>query len=363
MNIMNLYEYEQILMHINVMDECDKMTPLHLSIRYNCDTLAKFLLDRNDCKFDLVDDHGFTPLMYACHRLFKNEYAALELIKSGCANPGYVDEANNTALMTAVSCTNIPKVVLALLKSGCANYNQQNINGHTAFDLFMLYAKDLRDPDTTEIALTFIKQGYVDPYWEDDHGTTFLFRAYNARATDLVTAILDMDDCNINHRGNMGMTIFDNACLNHDHKLANKVLSRDDFDLTSVDEFGYNSLMRACENRMSSIAIKIIKTGKVYLQHIAEDSYTALLLACLYGASNVAIELIKSTEIDLNYMVGGHTAAMIACENERVMIIKYLIRHKLIADDVIYAHWPGINHTSFANLFVDGNHNVKTVSI
>jgi len=108
-------------------------------------------MNNNTC-LDIVDCVGRTALIYACRNKMKE--VALELIKTGHANPEQVNKDGQTALILA--CQNqMTEVALELIKTGYANPEQVDY-GNTAL---ILACKN----KMTEVALELIKTGKSNP--------------------------------------------------------------------------------------------------------------------------------------------------------------------------------------------------------
>jgi len=138
----------------------------------------------------IVNEDGNTALILACDN--KMTEVALELIKTGHANPEQINNNyGNTALILA--CENImTEVTLELIKTGHVNPEQINNNyGNTA--LILACRNEMK-----EVALELIKTGHVKPDHIAQDGTTALSWACEKDMKDVAYELFSIGTFTIN---------------------------------------------------------------------------------------------------------------------------------------------------------------------
>ena len=142
--------------------------------------LIQQLIQQNSNDVGVVDDRGYTALLFACNKQMSD--IALALIKTGQSKPEHVTTSGNTAL--TVACNNeMTEVALALIKTGQSKPEQVTALGNTALSFAC-------NNKMTEVALALIKTGQSKPEHVNSDGNTALLFACNNKMTEVALALI-----------------------------------------------------------------------------------------------------------------------------------------------------------------------------
>ncbi|GBM32514.1 Inversin [Araneus ventricosus] len=238
---------------------------LHLAVATGSTDVVRFLVSRDDCNIDILDNTFCTPLHWA-------------------AGKGFYDKVD-------------------ILLSGRACYTSADDNGATALH----YAAYSNHAKTVEV---FLSRNYVCVDAEDANGRNALIWSAAQNADDVVN-ILALNGVNLLFADKNGITALHAAAL-QGHEATTEGLLNFQVPVDLKDKYGMTPLLRACEFGRSKTAMLLINHGANIYEKDTKKRST--LHWCALGGHAYLCQVLLLKGVECNCVdVFGMTPLHYAC--------------------------------------------------
>ena len=275
-----------------------KETAFIIGCKYDLHQVMTLLIARKEVDFNMIDQYGQTPLLYALNSKYGcndkiEEQCLLTLIEVSYNTFTKYDFNHNTVLMAALlkSCPRYAnKVVeIAIKHKVSVDPSHINIRGYTAF----LYTCNFRPKDTYIIEY-LLQTNKSLPYKGDNRQISALMYALWHHVDDkiIIKLIGKYSKQNLLRVDYQGKNVLMYACNYGSFKIVKILLDLNIFSLDYQDIFEKTALMYALEGRKEEIALMLLETDKACPEYIC-FGHTALTQAAYYGLTKVVNIIIK----------------------------------------------------------------------
>ncbi|KAF8785043.1 inversin-like [Argiope bruennichi] len=238
---------------------------LHLAVATGSTDVVRFLVSRDDCNIDILDNSFCTPLHWA-------------------AGKGFYDKVD-------------------ILLSGRACCTSADDNGATALH----YAAYSNHAKTVEV---FVSRNYVCVDAEDNNGRNALIWSAAQNADDVVN-IMALNGVNLLFADKNGITALHAAAL-QGHEATTEILLNLQVPADLKDKFGMTPLLRACEFGRSKTAMLLINHGANIYERDTKKRST--LHWCALGGHAYLCQILLLKGVECNCVdVFGMTPLHYAC--------------------------------------------------
>ena len=317
---LNKIEFAKILIennfNVNMLNGRPRLTPLHMSIAFSNNEIAKLLI-KNKADLNIQGEDGNTPLHVATY--FNNNKIAELLINSG-ADLNIQDGKGNTTLHYAIESKNTEMAKLLIEKG--ADLNIQNSDGTP-----LLFAIS---KNNTEIAKLLIEKG-ADvniswPYCLALRDGTPLHQAIKKENSEIAKLLIEKG-ANVNMLNCKGETALILAASSNKIEIA-KLLIEKGANVDMRNNSGETALFYTLEASSDKIEIaKLLIEAGVYLNFKNGEGRTPLHLTTMNHNNEIAKLLIQKGA-DLNIQdISGHSAYYYAIKENNTEI-KNLLKEK-----------------------------------
>ncbi|KAL6789740.1 ankyrin repeat-containing domain protein [Trichoderma sp. SZMC 28012] len=302
---------------------------LCLSVEFDCENLARILLNREETKVHLLanDFYSNTALSIAARC---GSIAIFQLLlDSGKFDINHQDNMGQTPLIIATS-KGHKEIVKLLLKKNSVGIDLQDKHGRTALFRAVAYS----GYQGYDIAKLLIDNGKANVSIKDALGHSPLLRAVMYKNENFVRLLFGAPGVDINIRDECGRTLLLLAIFNGSEDIAKLLIDTGKFDINARDHCGLTPLLTAAQYPRSGPGIIqiLLDTNNVdFKARDYEHQRTALLWAAYTGYLKSFVALLQTGKFDINDKdVYGLTPFTLAAQQGNTAIVRYLVNEDAI---------------------------------
>lgn len=285
---------------------------------WDCDTISRLehvmeILKNRTPVTEAIDINAVcgvkrrTALMYAAAK--EDTEVVKQLLESDDLKPDAQDEDGWTALMFAVDSGNV-SIVEALLKRG-ARVDIFNKNNKTAMDIAIAH-------NSMPIVDALVKQYQTDKGLLDDFETA-ISSAIRGESS-VAVGLLRNEEFDVNHRYSLdnktALMLISTRTLSPD--ILKALLERDDVEVNDRDINGKTALIWAVQRGRKDIVSALVNDSRTDVNAADQHGATPLMYASASGKLDIIELLLQRQDICVNATeAAGKTALMIAIRNCR----------------------------------------------
>jgi ankyrin repeat protein len=278
-----------------------RVTGLHLTVHFGCETTAKLLLEVGKFDANSRDTNGQTPLFWAATK--GHEAIVKLLLETGEVNIDSKDSYGQTPLLEAAKNGHEASVKLLLETSIVDANSKDNFgwtplwqaagNGYEAIVKLLLETGKV-DADSRDkygqtplseaakngheaIVKLLLETGIVDADSKDNYGQTPLYQATWKGYIAVVKLLLETSIVDTDSKDNKGQTPLFWAATNGHEAIVKLLLETGKVDIDAKDDYGQTPLSEAAKNGHEAIFKLLLETSKVKADLNSIYSQTTLL--------------------------------------------------------------------------------------
>lgn len=286
--------------------------PLHEAARIGDLQRLEGELQRQDVNVNDIDHRHMTPLCYAAH---EGRIHVIRMLMEANANPNVADDHGLTPLHYA--CREPPFLILDDVVSVLLSYPHVNANARDFTLTTPLMAA--AEVGRAEVIPALLACPRVLPNEQNQMGYTPLMIASSAGHEAAVEMLLRCDKVEVSTRTMTNETVLHLAAKARSAQLVDMLLRHPQVDANAVADHGRTALMEAAATGAADVVQRILDTSGILVDVQDDQGWTPLMHATRAGSSACFEALLAKThDVNVRSSAGETTLMMLArtCHSE-----------------------------------------------